>query len=63
MSKTISNPRFFAAVSALFALATLFNLSQDTYTPATRLTVVPSVQETIQSGPAVEPSAAPDTRS
>jgi hypothetical protein len=59
MEKIIGNRKVFIAASALFALATLYNVSAGAGVSAstTHLTVVPSNQPTIQSGPAVMPTA------
>jgi len=64
MSELLKSSKLFAAASILFALATLYNLNSvgAPGTP-TRLTVTPTSQETIQSGPAVEPNAAQPARS
>ena len=64
MSELLKSPKLFAAASILFALASLYNLNTGAPgNPPTRLTVIPTSQETIQSGPAVEPNSAEPARS
>jgi hypothetical protein len=55
MEKIIGSPKVFIAASALFALATLYNVSTGAgvATNATHLTVLPNNQPTLESGPAV----------
>lgn len=57
MTRLVANPKMFVAVSALFALASYYNLTTGAgaVAPSTRLTVVPAATDVMQSGPAAVP--------
>ncbi len=65
MFALLKSSKMFAGVAILFALASLYNMTggASNANAPTHLTVVPPTQETIQSGPAVEPQSAAPARS